>query len=186
MSETQVETKDVKQSTTQEQGEKQAPVNDVPYARFKEVNDEKNKMKSEFEALKKQLSDDVEARELKAMEEKGDYEQALSKITLERDELREYKSVKEAEYEEERNVLLEKLSDDDKAVYSGLNNSQLQTHINKTITKPNVPNVDTTQAGAYQGYDNLVDAAKDVSQGKLDKKSYVKIKEAFTSRINRA
>jgi hypothetical protein len=80
--------------------------------------------------------------------------------------------------------LLSDFSDEDRETFKELPINQLRVVHNKLINKPNVPNVDSTPAGAYQGYDSLVDAAKDVALGKLNKTAYAKVKEAFTSRIN--
>ena len=183
MGEQEVKGQDDKQTTVTE-SDKQT-VNDIPYSRFKEMVDEKNTVKSELEALQSKIAEDSEERKLKELEAKGEYEAALADIKSERDELREFKKGKDEEYKVERDGLLSKLSDEDQSVYGGLSNSKLRTHIDKQL-KNNVPNVDSSPASLYQGYENLVDAAKDVTKGQLDKKAYAKIKEAFTSKISNA
>ena len=50
---------------TPEQEVKEAPINEVPYSRFKEVIDDKNTMKAELNALKHQVLKDAEERNLK-------------------------------------------------------------------------------------------------------------------------
>jgi hypothetical protein len=65
---------------TPEQEVKEAPINEVPYSRFKEVIDDKNTMKAELDALKHQVLKDAEDRKLKEMEAKGEYESALNMV----------------------------------------------------------------------------------------------------------
>ena len=53
MSEQQVEVPDVKQDTADTASEEKQPVNQVPYARFSELVDEKNTLKVELDTMKK-------------------------------------------------------------------------------------------------------------------------------------
>jgi len=151
-------------------------------AESKKYRQRAQKVEAELATLQKQVEDN----RTKQMEEQDQWKVLAEERKTQIDNLTpivdKYKA-DESKYMEE---LLSDFSEEDRETFKELPVNQLRAVHNKLITKPNVPNVDTTQAGAYQGYDNLVDAAKDVSQGKLDKKSYVKIKEAFTSRINRA
>jgi hypothetical protein len=81
-------------------------------------------------------------------------------------------------------MLLE-FSEEDRETFKDMSYQQLKVVHNKLINKTiNVPNVDTSTSAGYQGYETLTDAARDVARGKLDKSSYAKIKEAFTSRFN--
>ena len=61
MNEQESQVKDVKEDTTTTASEPKQPIDNVPYARFKELVDEKNTMKQEFESLqntiKKQEND---------------------------------------------------------------------------------------------------------------------------------
>ena len=67
MSETQVDIPDVKQESTTVASEVKQPIDQVPYARFKELVDEKNTMKSDYESLKNKIKGESEARQLKEM-----------------------------------------------------------------------------------------------------------------------
>ena len=71
MSEVKVDIPDVKQESAEVASEPKQPIEQVPYARFKELVDEKNTMKSEYESLKNKIKGESEARQLKEMEAKG-------------------------------------------------------------------------------------------------------------------
>ena len=81
MEEQQVEVQDVKQDTADTASEEKQPVNQVPYARFSELVDEKNTLKVELDALKKNAKEETESRKLKQMEEKGEYEKIMAEMT---------------------------------------------------------------------------------------------------------
>ncbi len=175
---------------TPEQEVKEAPVNEVPYSRFKEVIDDKNTMKAELDALKHQVLKDAEDRKLKEMEAKGEYESALNMV---RDDLgkkdsqiAEMKSqleVYQLQEQTKREMLLDKLSDDDKAIYGSLDNNALEAHIQR-LNKQSVPSVGNAQPAETQGYKSLVDAARDFQKGKIDEGIYNRIRSAF--RANQA
>ena len=81
MSEQQVEVPDVKQDTADTASEEKQPVNQVPYARFSELVDEKNTLKVELDTMKKSAKEQAESRKLKQMEEKGEYDQIMANMT---------------------------------------------------------------------------------------------------------
>jgi hypothetical protein len=175
---------------TPEQEVKEAPINEVPYSRFKEVIDDKNTMKAELDALKHQVLKDAEDRKLKEMEAKGEYESALNMV---RDDLgkkdsqiAEMKSQLEVYQSQEltkREMLLDKLSDEDKAIYGSLDNNALEAHIQR-LNKQSIPSVGNSQPAETQGYKSLVDAARDFQKGKIDEPIYNRIRSAF--RANQA
>ena len=186
--ETQVQ--EVKEEQTPEQEVKEAPVNDVPYNRFKEVVAEKNTIKAEFDALKNQVSKDAENQKLKEMENKGEYESALNLVREESNkkdhmitDLKSRLEVYDAQYAQERDMLLDKLNDEDKALYGSLDNNALRVHLERN-NKQSVPSVGNDQPAETQGYKNLVDAARDYQKGKIDESIYKRIKSAF--RANQA
>ena len=181
---------DVKEEQAEQQGEKDVAVDNVPYGRFKEVIKEKNSMKAELETLKTQVFKEAEERKLKEMEAKGEYESALEMVrqeSLKKDDViakqNEELSGFRTQYDTERDSLLTQLSDEDKAVYGGLTNAQLQAHINKNKSN-NIPSVDNSMPDSTQGYRNLVDAARDFQKGNIDESIYNRIKNAF--RANQA
>jgi hypothetical protein len=180
---------DVKEQTP-EQEVKDVSVKDVPYGRFKEVIDEKNNMKAEFDALKQQVLKESEDRKLKEMERKGEYESALnmvrddlSKKEQQYNELKSQLEVYESQEKIKRDSLLDQLSDDDKAIYGSLNNNALEAHVQR-IKKQQVPTIGNAQPSETQGYTDLVDAARDFQKGKIDEGIYKRIRSAF--RTNQA
>ena len=142
---------DVNEQTT-EQEVKEAPVNEVPYNRFKEVIDDKNTLKAELDALKHQV---VQIAEMKSQLE-----------------------VYQLQEQTKREMLLDKLSDDDKAIYGSLDNNALEAHIQR-LNKQSVPSVGNDQPAETQGYKSLLDAARDFQKGKIDEPIYKRIKNAF-------
>jgi len=175
---------------TPEQEVKEAPINEVPYSRFKEVIDDKNTMKAELDALKHQVLKDAEERKLKEMEAKGEYESALNMVRDEGskkdstiEELKSQLEVYKLQDQTRRDILLDKLSDDDKAIYGSLDNNALEAHIQRT-NKQSIPSVGNSQPAETQGYKNLVDAARDFQKGKIDEGIYNRIRSAF--RANQA
>ena len=80
MEEQQVEVQDVKQDTAPTASEEKQPVNQVPYARFSELVDEKNTLKVELDSLKKNAQEETESRKLKQMEEKGEYDKIMTEM----------------------------------------------------------------------------------------------------------
>ena len=175
---------------TPEQEVKEAPINEVPYSRFKEVIDDKNTMKAELDALKHQVLKDAEDRKLKEMEAKGEYESALNMVRDEGskkdskiEELKSQLEVYQLQEQTKREVLLDKLSDEEKAIYGSLDNNALEAHIQR-LNKQSVPSVGNAQPAETQGYKNLVDAARDFQKGKIDEGIYNRIRSAF--RANQA
>jgi hypothetical protein len=170
---------------TPEQEVKEAPVNDVPYNRFKEVIDDKNTLKAELDSLKHQVLKDAEDRKLKEMEAKGEYESALNMVRDEGSkkdsqlaELKSQLEVYKLQDQTKREMLLDKLSDDDKAIYGSLDNNALEAHIERS-NKQSVPSVGNEQPAETQGYKNLLDAARDFQKNKIDEPMYKRIKNAF-------
>ncbi len=133
-----------------------------------------------------ELEQSIEEGRQKQLEEQNQWKTLAEERKAAIDELSPIVDQYKADEAKYRDELLSDFSDDDRDTFKELPLSQLRAVHGKIISKPNVPNVDTSPAGAYGGYENLVQAAKDVSSGKLDKKSYAKIKDAFTSRISRA
>ena len=93
MEEQQVEVQDVKQDTADTASEEKQPVNQVPYARFSELVDEKNTLKVELDALKKNAKEEAETRKLKQMEEKGEYEKIMAEMTTKYEVLELYQKL---------------------------------------------------------------------------------------------
>jgi len=175
MSDTQVEVPDVKQESTTVASETKQPIDQVPYARFKELVDEKNTMKSDYESLKNKIKGESEARQLKEMESKGEYDKIMADMNA-RLETSEKKSKAWDEYQAtRRDALLSKLPEDDRAVYDGLPLDKLELHVDKFNTKPSPASVDNSQATSTGGYATFEEWAA------VDPKGYKKANDPQTS-----
>jgi len=152
MSETQVEVPDVKQESTTVASEVKQPIDQVPYARFKELVDEKNTMKSDYESLKNKVKGESESRQLKEMESKGEYDKIMADMNA-RLETSEKKSKAWDEYQAtRRDSLVSEMTDDDRAIYEGLPLDLLEKHVDKIKTRPSPASVDNSQATSTGGY----------------------------------
>ena len=175
MSETQVEVPDVKQESTTVASEPKQPIDQVPYARFKELVDEKNTMKTEYESLKNKIKGESEARQLKELESKGEYDKIMADMNA-RLETSEKKSKAWDEYQAtRRDALLSKLPEDDRAVYDGLPLDKLELHVDKFMSKPSPASVDNSQATSTGGYATFEEWAA------VDPKGYKKANDPQTS-----
>ena len=119
----------------------------VPYARFNELN---KKYQSENKTLKDKL-ESLEAKQEEArIKDTNDLEEAKSIIAEKNAQLKElveYKAKKEEGEAKKRELLLDKLSDEDKEMYSNLTNTQLEKHIERN-TKIVTP---TDKSNAVRG-----------------------------------
>ncbi len=128
-----VETPDVKQS-------------DVPYFRFKEVNDQLNDMKSTVSSLKAK----EEEREAKIKAEKGEYKE-LYETQVELRKAAEAKSVKADEYfASRREQIMSNWSDEDKEIYGDMPLENLERH-NDSLNKTKAAKTNTAKSGVSQG-----------------------------------
>ena len=159
MSETQVEVPDVKQESTTVASEPKQSIDQVPYARFKELVDEKNTMKADYESLKNKIKGESEARQLKEMESKGEYDKIMADMNA-RLETSEKKSKAWDEYQAtRRESLLSKLPEEDRATYDGLPLDKLEVHVDKFNSKPNPANVDSSKPTKMGGYSSDLEYA---------------------------
>ena len=152
MSEQQVEVPDVKQDTAPTASEEKQPVNQVPYARFSELVDEKNTLKVELDTMKKSAKEQAESRKLKQMEEKGEYDQIMANMTSKL-EVAEKKAQAFDDYQvTKRESLLSKLPEEDRAIYDGLSLEKLEVHVEKVSTAPSPASVDNSKPTSTGGY----------------------------------
>ena len=68
MNEQESPVQDVKEDTAKTAGEEKQSVDQVPYARFKELIDEKNEAKSQLDDLQKKIKNDKDTRKIKELE----------------------------------------------------------------------------------------------------------------------
>jgi len=152
MSEQQVEVPDVKQDTADTASEEKQPVNQVPYARFSELVDEKNTLKVELDTMKKSAKEQAESRKLKQMEEKGEYDQIMANMTSKL-EVAEKKAQAFDDYQvTKRESLLSELPEEDRAIYDGLSLEKLEAHVKKVSTAPSPASVDNSKPTSTGGY----------------------------------
>jgi len=152
MSEQQVEVPDVKQDTASTASEEKQPVNQVPYARFSELVDEKNTLKVELDTFKKSAKEQAESRKLKDMESKGEYDQIMANMTSKLEVAEKKADAFDELNATERESLLSVLPEEDRATYEGLSLINLRVHINKFNSKPNPANVDNSNPAKMGGY----------------------------------
>ena len=175
MAEETVKVQDEKQDTVVTANEEKQPIEQVPYARFKELIDEKNTMRSDFESLQKKVKGENEARVIKEMEAKGEYEKIMADMTT-RLETSEKKSKAWDKYQEtRRESLLARLPEDDRAIYGKLPLAELDLHVDKVNAKPSPASVDNSKPTSTGGYASFEEWAQ------IDPKGYEKANNPQTS-----
>ena len=151
MTEPQVETtQDVKPSPADAPSEEKTA--QVPYARFKELVDEKNTFKTQLEDLQTSIKTQTEERKLKELEAKGEYETILTDIKSKLATAETKASAFDTYQASRRESLLSKIPEDDRAIYDGLSLEKLEVHVDKFNSKPNPLSVDNSQPTKMGGY----------------------------------
>ena len=123
-------------------------MNMIPQARFNEVL---GKNKDMAEKIAKYEAEKEDNRKRK-MEEEGNYKQIIDELKTENVKYKDIASKYETEKAEERESLLNELSDDDKAIYGELSNSALKQHL-KTKNEVVKVKTDTRQPLRANGVD---------------------------------
>jgi len=175
---------DVKEEPIAESNEEKTP-DAVPYSRFKGLVDEKNTYKTELHSLKEQIAKKEEDAKLKELESKGEYDRIISdmnqKLEKERKEKEEYriKAIAHDDYQVARkNALLEKLPENERAIYDELSLDKLEAHVDKVKTT-NIPSVDNSAPANAEGYKSLTDLAQDFNTGKINMDTYTRLMNVF-------
>jgi hypothetical protein len=154
---TAAETNSVKNDNTKV--EKNEAPSEVPFLRFKEVNDQKKSLHSENEALKSQIQEqekkDAEAREAQLIEKNqhevviGEQKKLIEKLQVGNEEWTNYQKT-------ERERLLSKLPEDQKEFGDGMDLEKLTKFVETTVKTANTLKTDssrpagtTTQFGGY-------------------------------------
>lgn len=147
----------------------------IPYSRFKEINDAKN-------ALQTQL-DEINAKLKKQDEEKlaaeGKKDELITSLTAERDSLKESSDAWEAYQEERRKTLIDKIPEEDRDIYEELSLVKLEKAVDKFSknVKINVAN-----PGGLGGYKTLAQVAEALRRGDISAEQYKEEKKKFGSR----
>lgn len=161
------EVEGVKQDTSSIATEKQS-VESVPYGRFQELNNVKNKYKEELESLQSKVTQEAESRKMKEMEAKGEYDKIISDMKSKL-EFAEKKANAFDQYQSSRrDSLLSKLPEDDRAIYGDLPLEKLEVHVDKFSTKPSTVPVDNSKPSSLGGYSSYEEWAS------VDPKGYKK------------
>lgn len=173
MSEEKSPVQDSKQEPTTA-SEKKQPIESVPYARFKELVDEKNTMKSELDSLSTKIKSENEARQLKELEAKGNYDQIMADMNSKLQSA-ESKAQQWDEYQvNRRDVLLSKIPENDRAIYGDMSLDKLELHIDRSVSNSPAP-VDNSKPTDSGGYESLPEWAQE------DPKGYKKANDPQTS-----
>ena len=175
MSEQQVEVPDVKQDTASTASEEKQPVNQVPYARFSGLVDEKNALKIKLDAFEKGAAEQAESRKLKKMEEKGEFDQVLAAMTSKLEAAEKKANAFDKYNVTKRESLLSKLPEEDRAIYDGLSLEKLEAHVEKVSTTPSPASVDNSKPTSTGGYASFEEWAS------LDPSGYKKANNPQTS-----
>jgi hypothetical protein len=175
MSEQQVEVPDVKQDTATTASEEKQPVNQVPYARFSGLVDEKNALKIKLDAFEKGAAEQAESRKLKKMEEKGEFDQVLAAMTSKLEAAEKKANAFDELNATERESLLSELPEEDRATYEGLSLINLRVHVKKVSTTPSPASVDNSKPTSTGGYASFEEWAS------LDPSGYKKANNPQTS-----
>ena len=175
---------DVKEEPIVESNEEKTP-DAVPYSRFKEMVDDKNKYKTENYSLKEQIARKEEDAKLKELENKGEYNRIISemkdknqKLEKEKEEYR-IKAIAHDDYQVARkNALLEKLPENERAIYDELSLDKLEAHVD-IVKTTNIPSVDNSAPANTEGYKSKEDLAMDFNTGKINMDTYKRLMNVF-------
>ena len=175
MEEQQVESQDVKEAAVETDNEEKQSVDGVPYARFQEVNDAKNTLRDELDALKQTIEKEAEDRKLKELESKGEYETIMKEMKGKLD-MANRKAAAFDEYQAtRRDTLLSVLPEDDREIYDGLPLEKLEVHVERLKTRPKPASTDNTKPSAMGGFTSFEEWAA------ADPKGYEQATTAQTS-----
>lgn len=175
MEEQQVESQDVNETPAETVGEEKQSVDNVPYSRFQEVIDVKNSLRDELDELKQNVENEKEARKLKEMESKGEYEQIMQEMKAKLDAANRKANAFDEYQTNRRESLLSKLPEEDREVYSDLPLDKLEVHVQKINAKPNPATTDNSKPSTMGGFASFEEWAA------FDPEGYKKATTAQTS-----
>ena len=156
-------TQDVKQSPADAPSEEKTA--QVPYARFKELVDAKNAVKTQLEELQTSIKTQTEERKLKELEAKGEYETILTDMKSKLATAETKANAFDTYQESRRESLLSKIPEDDRAIYDGLSLEKLEVHVDKVNAKPSPASVDNSKPTSTGGYATFEEWAQLDPQG---------------------
>ena len=134
----------------------------VPYARFNEIVKQNKDLNTRLETL----NVEKESQRTKQMEEEGKYKELNTELTTKIDKLQEQNAYFMELENKERDNLLGKLPEDDRAIYEDLSTEKLRKHISNISTRSSLS---TDKSKAVRG--NVLPDDKDIwNMSKEDKK----------------
>ncbi len=171
--------KDVAPVVKDEPVKKDVKLDDIPYARFKEVNDNLKSLQADFDKAK----DDQKKLRDAELEEQGKYKDLLEEKKLELVETKLKADEWDTYQADRRKALIERLPEDDRDLYGALPLDKLEEHCSKsgTIKKVKVDNSDAVSTSGYSAPKEVVDAVKD---GSITNNEGQKILEQFRKRLH--
>lgn len=147
-------------------------IKDVPYTRFKEVNDGLKTANAEIEKMKLDQKNIAE----KKLTEDGKFKELNETLTKERDELKADNEIFKAGEEVRRKALIEILPEEDRELYGELGTEALQAHINKIESKTNLH---VSNPGGVGKLKSMQSVAEAFNRGELTVDQYKTEKAKF-------
>ena len=151
----------------------EAKDNNVPYDRFKEVNQTKNdlagqvgKLQEQIEKMNQNNKDKAQAK----LVEDGKLQEALGIVSKERDDFKAQAEEWNTYQSDKRESLMSKLTeDDDKSIAEGLSLDKLEKYVTK-VTNVSAPSTSTARAttgsaGEFGGYSSYAEWAQKDPEG---------------------
>ena len=138
------------------------PTDNVPYARFNEVNKQLRDMEAKLKASKQK----EEKRRVATMEEQGKFKELNAELQTKYDSLQKENAYYKEQEQKEREVLLHKLPEQERAVYGDLSTDILRIHINN-VSK--MQGIRTDKSGKIRG--SNLDVKSDSEIWKMDQKN---------------
>jgi len=148
--------------------------NDIPYARFKEVNEKSIALQEKLDAMEAKVK---KARDSE-LEKQGEYKTLLDEVNLELASTK-LKADEWTEYQEtRRKTLIEQLPEADRELYGDMPMDKLEVHVSKQSNFKNVKVDNSDPIGSIGGYSTpkeVLDAVRnktitnDQGQGIIDR-----------------
>jgi len=158
-------TQDVKESNVAVADDKSQSVDAVPYARFKELINERNTFKSQLSELKGQIDQQTKEREQKELEKRGEYDKVIAGLQNDLDGYKKKADAFDSYQTSRRESLLSQLSEDDRDIYADMSLEKLEAHVGRVAQRPAaVGNIAKAGSADFGGYNSMSEfALKDPS-----------------------
>ena len=138
------------------------PTDNVPYARFNEVNKQKRELETQLQESKAR----DEKNRISQMEEQGKYKELNAELQTKYDTLKKQNAYYQEQEQKERETLLQKLPESERSVYGDLSTDKLRIHISN-VSK--MQGIRTDKSGQVRG--SNLDIQNDSEIWKMDQKN---------------